>query len=67
VDDHRQKKHDRMEVTSARLLPDGKSVFLEISGMRLCDQIEIKYAINAKDGGAMSQEIYGTIYKLLPE
>jgi hypothetical protein len=67
VDDPKREKHDRLEIRSARVLPDGKSVFLEVTDMKPCDQIKIKYNINAADGGAMSQEIYGTIYKLVAE
>ncbi len=65
--DPKHEQHDRLEIKSAKVLPDGKSVFLEIADMKACDQIKIKYNVNAADGGAMAQEIYGTIYKLLAE
>ena len=67
VEDHSRQKHDRIDITSAQVLPDGKSVFLEISAMKPCDQIKIKYSINAGDGAPMAQTIYGTIYKLAAE
>ena len=59
-----EKKHDTLEVKSARLLPDGKSVWLEIADLTPADQLKIRFSIDAADGTAISQEIYGTIHKL---
>jgi hypothetical protein len=67
VDHPGVQKHDPLNVSKAQLLPDGKSVFLQIDDMKPCDQIKIKYSVTAADGAAMSQEIWGSIYKLLPE
>ncbi len=59
-----EKKHDTLDVKSARLLPDGKSVWLEINDLKPADQIKVKVSVDSADGASMSQEIYGTIYKL---
>jgi hypothetical protein len=59
-----KKKHDALEVKSARLLPDGKTVVLQIDDMKPADQMRIKYSINAADGTEVAQEIYNTVYKL---
>lgn len=61
-----EKKHDTLEVKSARLLPDGKSVWLEIADLTPADQVKIKFSVDAADGTLMTQEIYGTIRKLGP-
>jgi hypothetical protein len=67
VDHPGARKHDRLNVADARLLPDGRGVFLEIDDMKTCDQIKIKYKIRAADGTEMPQEIYATINKLLAD
>ena len=59
-----EKKHDTLEVKKARLLPDGKSVWLEIADLKPTDQLKIKFSLDAADGSNISQEIYGTIHKL---
>ena len=58
------KGHDKLEVKSARLSADKKTVFLELAGLRPCDQMKIKFSIAAADGASISQEIYNTIHKL---
>jgi hypothetical protein len=64
VNEPGKKKHDALEVKSARLLPDGKTLVLQIDDMKPADQMRIKYSINAADGAPISQEIYNTVYKL---
>lgn len=58
------KKHDPMEVKSARLSADGKSVALELPGLKPVNQMKIKMSLRAADGAAIDQEIYHTIHKL---
>jgi hypothetical protein len=53
-----------MTITSAKVLPDGKTVFLEIADMRPCWNMLIKYNIKAADGTAMQSEIINTIHNL---
>ena len=42
---------DDVTVKSARLLPNGRSVFLEIPGLKPVMQLEVKYNVDATDGG----------------
>ena len=58
--------HDPVEIRSARLLPDGRSVFLEIADLRPCMQMMIKYNLKFKDGKSVRSDIYGTIHKRGP-
>ncbi len=56
--------HDTVNVTSAKLLPDGHSVFLQINDLKPVMQMEIKFNVNAADGKIMRGAIYNTINKL---
>ncbi|MGZ4962916.1 MAG: hypothetical protein ACXWC8_10215 [Limisphaerales bacterium] len=58
--------HDTVNVTSAKLLPDGHSVFLQINNLKPVMQMEIKFNVNASDGKIMRGAIYNTINKLAP-
>ena len=64
VTDPNAKKHDKLNVTSAKLSADGKTVTLVIEDMRPSDQIKIKYSVQSADGVEVAQEVYGTVYKL---
>lgn len=55
---------DPVEVTSARLLDDGKEIFLEIPNMKPADQMRISYDLKATDGTNMKKEIYNTVHHL---
>ena len=57
-------RSDKLEVKSATLSVDGKSVFLEIDGLTKADQYSVKFTLNAADGAEMRSEIIGTIHKL---
>ncbi|MFN0067918.1 MAG: DUF6797 domain-containing protein [Limisphaerales bacterium] len=58
--------HDKLEVKSARLLPDKKTVFVELDGLRPCDQWSLKFNLDAADGTPMKSEVIGTIHTLRP-
>ena len=58
-----QKKHDVIEVRSARLLSDKRTVFLDVGNVKPSDQFRIRLNLKAADGSAISQEIYNTVYK----
>jgi hypothetical protein len=60
------KKHDPLEIKSARLLKDGRTVVLEIPDLRPADQIKIRLYLDSADGEIVSQDIHGTIHKLGP-
>ena len=55
---------DEVEVKSARLLPDGKTVFLEIPELRLVMQMEVKYSLNSADGKPSRSLLWLTLNKL---
>lgn len=57
---------DTLEVRSAKLLPDGRTVFLEIPGLQPVMQWEIKYSLNTTEGKALRSQLHGTINKLGP-
>jgi hypothetical protein len=58
--------HDALEVKSARLLPDQKTVFIEIAGLVPVMQYELKYSLSTAKGRPMRSFIAGTINKLGP-
>lgn len=64
VADPKVKKHDKVELKSARLAKDKKTVLLEIAGFQPANQMKIKMSLKAADGTAINQEIYNTVHKL---
>jgi len=56
-----KKGRDTVEVKSAKLLSDGKTVFLEIPGLKPVMQMLIKYDLEAKDGTVMRDEVACTL------
>ena len=55
---------DDVPVKSAKLLPDGKTVFIEIPGMRTVMQMEISVDVETVDGDEIITKIYNSIHKL---
>jgi hypothetical protein len=64
VTDPATKNHDKLEIKSARLAKDKKTVLLEIAGFQPANQVRIQRSLKASDGIAINQEIYNTIHKL---
>ncbi len=64
VTDAKQRKHDKVEIKSARLAKDKKTVLLEIAGFQPANQMKIKMSLKAADGTEINQEIYNTVHKL---
>jgi hypothetical protein len=62
-DDPKKKGHDKVELKSARLAGDGRTVFLEMP-VKPVHQMKIKYTLAAADGAEVRQEIYNTIHKV---
>ena len=56
--------HDKLEVKSAKLSADKRTLFLEVEGMQPADQFSVKYSVNAADGAELHSEVIGTIHKL---
>ena len=59
--------YDTLEVKSAKLLPDGKSVFVEVEDMRPVMQMQVGYDLDAADGAEVRGEIFNTVHALRPE
>jgi hypothetical protein len=64
VADPKLKRRDKVEVRTATVGRDKKTVVLEIPGLQRCDQMRIKMSLKAADGSAINQEIYNTIQKV---
>ncbi len=65
--DPEKEGHEPLEVRSAKLLPDGHSVFLEIPGLRPVMQFEVRYNLETTDGKNLRSDLHGTINRLGPE
>ena len=59
-----QQAHDRLEVKTAQLGADKRTLFLEIPGLATADQYSVKYGLQAADGTELRSEIIGTIHQL---
>jgi len=57
-------KRDQVKVTGAKLLPDGKTVELEVEGMKPCMQMRVNYKLEDKNGSEIKGDVWSTIYKL---
>ncbi len=59
-----KKGRDEITVKTAKLLPDKKTVFLEIDDLKPVMQMEIHYKIKSADGKPFNDMIYNTINKV---
>ncbi len=57
---------DKLEVKSAKLLADGRSVFIEIEGIQPVMQMEIAYDLESFDAEELVDKIHNTIHNLRP-
>jgi hypothetical protein len=64
VENPAKEGRDEVAVKSARLLPDGKTVFLEMPGLRPVMQMEIKYSLNSADSKPMRDQLWLTLNRL---
>jgi len=55
---------DEVAVKSARLLDDGKTVFLEIPALRPVMQMEVQYNLNEADGRPRRGQVWLTLHQL---
>lgn len=56
--------HDPVDIKSARLSDDGRSVFLEIPALKPVMQLRLRYSLRSADGAPMKGEYDGTIHRL---
>ena len=59
-----ERKHDFLDVKSATLSADRKSVFLAIPNLRPAMQMQLKYDIKAADGVELRGQVINTIHAL---
>jgi hypothetical protein len=55
---------DELVVRSAKLSDDGRTVFLEVAGMRPVHQMKISYNLDSADGERVKGEVHNTIHVL---
>jgi len=58
--DHRVR--DDVKIESAKVLPDGQTVELELEGMKPAMTLEVKYDLEGKDGEVMKGQLDATVY-----
>jgi glucose/arabinose dehydrogenase len=56
--------HDAVEIKTARLSDDGRSVLLAIPALKPVMQLRLRYSLRAADGAPVKGEIDGTIHRL---
>lgn len=56
--------HDKVEVAAAHLLPDGKSVMLDIPTLKPAMQMKLGYDLETADGKEAIGAIYSTIHQV---
>lgn len=59
-----QTGHDKVVVNSAKLLPNGNEVFLEISNLAPVMQMKIHFDLETADGAEMIGDLHNTIHAL---
>ena len=62
--DPKKKNHDPLTVKSAKLGDDGKSLFLEIEGVKPVMQMKITMRIQSSEKTPANYEVYNTIHEL---
>src|SRR5262249_6345204 len=64
ISDPRQEGHDEVNITSATLLADGRTVFLEIPDLRPVMQLAVGFVLKAHDGAPIRQTLHCTIHEV---
>ena len=59
-----KRNRDVLAVRSAKLSADGKTVFLDVPGIRPVMQMRISYNLDAADGALLKGDVYNTIHAL---
>ncbi|MFN8827341.1 MAG: DUF6797 domain-containing protein [Planctomycetota bacterium] len=59
-----KENRDPLPVSKATLSPDGRTVFLQIDGMRPVHQMKITWDLDAKDGRGVKGELHNSIHAL---
>jgi hypothetical protein len=61
---HAHRVHDKVEVLSAKLSEDGKSVALELKGMKPSMTLKISYDLETEEGEVLIGTVHSTVKKL---
>ena len=64
VADPTKQGRDDVPVTRATLRPDGKTVFLDIPGLKPVMQMSIRYDLDTTEGATMTDTLYLTIHRV---
>ncbi len=64
ISNPKEEGRDPVDVESATLLEDGRTVFLEIPGIQPVSQLALSYTLNAKDGTKLDQTYVHTIHNV---
>ena len=64
VKDPKKVGHDKLEVTSAKLSADGKTVTLTVPDLAPSMQSQIKFSLKTKSGEAIDQVVQNTIHAI---
>jgi len=64
VADPKKKGRDTVDVKSAKLSADGRTVTLEIPGLQPVMQLGMRARVKAAGGSAVSVDLYGTIHRV---
>jgi hypothetical protein len=64
LSDPKKEGHDDVNVLSAKLSEDGKTVLLKLEDLRPAMQMKIDVDVKAEDGGAVKTTIYSTINRV---
>ncbi len=67
VADPKQGTHDKVNVKSAKLSSDGRTVFIELENVQPVMQMLVKFDVEAESGEAVKGEIHSTINKVGPD
>lgn len=59
-----KKGRENIEITSAKLSDDGKTVTLKIADLKLANNQSLKWDLKAKDGTSIAQDIQHTIHEI---
>jgi hypothetical protein len=61
VSDPKKKGREKLPIQGAKVSADGKTVSLQIDGLKPCHYLAIRYRLKAADGSAVNQELDYTI------
>ncbi len=64
IKDPGRQGHDLVDVKSVRVLPDGKSVFIEVPQMHPVMQFHVHMRVKSASGHAFTPDLFASIYEL---